>query len=441
MGGIRRAESGKWIVTYRTAGGAEVDLTTPARTREEAERLLHHCEMQAWAIRATGVALTPEPEQFGALWEWWRATCLDRYSATWQRTVIQLVTAYLLPAIGHLFAGEILPMDFQSHVQRWIRAGLKPRTVNKIRSIAKTIVNDAIANRRWPLVANPFSLVRPQRVPREIWPTLCADDARRLIENTFGRRRTMWALAIYLGLRRGELFALKRADFDMRRRSVVVRRSHDRETTKSGVARLLPCTDELWAIVEPYVAALTSPDALLFPGRNGGLLSRTHKFPRNLRADLARSGVEAPCTIRGHDLRHTFATLATEAGVASDVVRLTLGHAGGVTADYQHISLEAHRRELGKFSLAPHKESRHDRSKKNAEERQLLGTNRYPDAYCPPLASAGDRPYDAARDARWRDCAGWGAPGAVERGRANPGAPVPGVRGWRLGARRSLRSW
>lgn len=349
MGGIRRAESGKWIVTYRTAGGAEVELTTPARTREEAERLLHHCEMQTWAIRATGAALTPEPEQFGALWEWWRATCLDRYSATWQRTVIQLVTAYLLPAIGHLFAGEILPMDFQSHVQRWIRAGLKPRTVNKIRSIAKTIVNDAIANRRWPLVANPFSLVRPQRVPREIWPTLCADDARRLIENTFGRRRTMWALAIYLGLRRGELFALQRADFDMRRRSVVVRRSHDRETTKSGVARLLPCTDELWAIVEPYLALSSS--GFVFPGRADRRINRDYKLPRRLREDLRRAGVEAPEGFRAHDLRHTFATLATEAGVAPDAIRLTLGHAGGVTASYQHISLAAHRRELSKLTL------------------------------------------------------------------------------------------
>ena len=353
MGSVRRAESGEWSVTYRTAGGAEVELATPAQTQDEAERLLHHCEMQAWAIRATGVAISPEPETFRALWDWWRATCLSRYSETWRRTVIQLVTAYLLPAIGHLFAGEILPMEYQAKTQKWLESGLKPRTINKIRSIAKAIVNDAIANRRWPLMSNPFSIVRPLKVPRVIWPTLCAEDARRLIEGTSGRRRAMWALAIYLGLRRGELFALRRSDFDMRRRAVVIARSHDRETTKSGVARLLPCTDELWAIVGPYLASLPTPDALLFPGRDGGLLSRTHKFPRNLRADLARSGVDVPPEFRGHDLRHTFATLATEAGVASDAVCLTLGHAGGVTASYQHLSLDAHRRELSKLSLHP----------------------------------------------------------------------------------------
>ena len=339
------------MITYRTAGGAEVELATPAETEEEAERLLHHCELQSWAIRSTGLAMLPDPEPFRALWAWWSRTCLGRYSATWRRTVVCLAEAYLLPAIGDLFAGEILPLDFQAAMQRWLDAGMKPRTANAIRSIAKTIVNDAIANRRWPMTHNPFALVRPRRVPRQIWPTLHAEDARRLIEGTTGRRRTLWALALYLGLRRGELFALRREDFDLRSRAVVVHRSHDRDQTKSGVARLLPCVDELWAIIEAHITSLDESDALVFPGRAGRRLHRDYKLPRRLRADLRRAGVEASPRFRVHDLRHTFATLATESGIAPDVIRLTLGHAGGVTASYQHISLEAHRRELSKLSL------------------------------------------------------------------------------------------
>ena len=238
-------------------------------------------------------------------------------------------------------------------MQRWIDAGMKPRTANAIRSIAKTSVNDAIANRRWPMVNNPFTLVRPRRVPRQIWPTLHAEDCRALLTATTGARRTLWALALYLGLRRGELFALRREDFDLRSRAVVIHRSHDRDQTKSGVARLLPCTDELWALIEAHVASLDGADALVFPGRRGALLHRDYKLPRRLRADLRRAGVEASPRFRAHDLRHTFATLATEAGVAPDVIRLTLGHAGGVTASYQHISLAAHRRELTKLAIFP----------------------------------------------------------------------------------------
>lgn len=353
MGCIRREETGEWVITYRTAGGAEVEVATPAQTREEAERLLHHCELQSWAIRSTGLAMLPDPEPFRALWHWWRQTCLPRYSPTWRRTVIHLAEAYLLPAIGELFPGEILPLDFQAEAQCWLDAGMQPRTTNAIRSIAKTIVNDAIANRRWPMTHNPFALVRPRRVPRRIWPTLPVEDARRLIDGTTGRRRAMWAIAIYLGLRRGEIFALRRNDVDRHARSLLVRRSHDRDQTKNGIDRLLPCTDELWAIVAPYLDSIDA-GALLFPGRAGRRLHRDYKLPRRLREDLIRTGVAAPDGFRAHDLRHTFATLATESGIAPDVIRLTLGHAGGVTAGYQHISLEAHRRDLSKLSLYPH---------------------------------------------------------------------------------------
>ena len=351
MGSVTLQDDGRWAITYEVASGVETTLPTPAESEAEARRMLHHCEVQAWAVRATGIPLSPDPEPFRALWGWWSSVCLPRYSATWQRAQRHLADRYLLPMAGHLYAGELRPASIRAALAALVLDGtLRPSSANAIRSIGATVVQDAIADGRWPLVANPFRLFRPFRVGKRIWPTLSVDDARRLIVGTSGRRRTLWALALYLGLRRGELWALRREDFDGRRRAVLISRSHERETPKSGDARLLPCVDELWAIVEPYLDGIDA-GALLFPGKTGGLLSRTHKFPHDLRADLRRSGVDAPAEIRGHDLRHTFATLATEAGVASDVVRMTLGHAGGVTASYQHLSLEARRRELSRLSI------------------------------------------------------------------------------------------
>lgn len=140
---------------------------------------------------------------------------------------------------------------------------------------------------------NPVEMTKPFSIQAPVRPTLTKREARRLLRGTSGRRQCMWASAIHLGLRKGELFALRR----------------------------------------------------------GGLMHRDYKLPRRLRADLRRAGVETSPRFRGHDLRHTFATLATEAGVASDVVRMTLGHAGGVTASYQHLSLEARRRELSRLSI------------------------------------------------------------------------------------------
>ncbi|MDR0965301.1 MAG: site-specific integrase [Myxococcales bacterium] len=357
MGTVHLNQDGRWEITYQLASGAEWTTTTPATSRNEAERLVHHCELQTFAIRATGVALTPAAETFAALWNWWFERFAGRYSATWQRTMRQLARSYLLPSIGILYAGEIKPADFQRSMQAWVNHGMKRRTANAVRSIAIVIVRDAIADGRWPLISNPFQLARPFGIPRKNWPTLALDEARTLINASLGDRQALWALAVGLGLRRGELFALRREDFSTSKRAVNVRRSHDRDETKSGAERLLPLTDHLWSIVQPHLELLKSPSALLFPGRHGKFLHRDYKLPKRLRADLVRLKIQAPPDFRAHDLRHTFATLAEEAGGAQNVIRATLGHAGGVTERYQHTALEKHRSELSKLDFSPREEA------------------------------------------------------------------------------------
>lgn len=300
MGAIRRAESGEWIISYTGASGRVIELHTKApRTEADADLLLHHCEMQACAVRATGIPLPPRPTSWRQIWEWWSEISLPRYSAEWRRTQKLLVEKFLLPVIGNLCAGEIRPMEIRSHLAALIASGtLKPSSANAIRAVGATVVQEAMADGRWPQIGNPFHLFKPFRVPRQIWPTLTTEEARQLIEGTSGRRRTLWALALYLGLRRGELFALRSSDFDFRRHALIVARSHDRDTTKNGTARQLPVTDELWALISPYLDGIPRGD-LIFPGKTGGLLHRSHKLPRNLRTDLAACGIvegwEARC--------------------------------------------------------------------------------------------------------------------------------------------------
>lgn len=393
MGEIRKTEAGVWQLNFMGAAGYMVEIsTTVPKNAEEAEMLLHHIELQAVAVRVSGVPMPPPAEPWRLVWAWWKGSCLPRYSAEWQRTQVHLVEKYLLPLIGDLCPGEISPLDIRGTLTRLVsEKTLTPSSANAIRSVGAAVVADAMLDRRWPLAAgNPFRMFKPFKIGRKIWPTLTTEDAAKLILGTTGRRRALWSLALYMGLRRGELWALRSSDFDFRRRSLVVARSHERETTKNGDARQIPIVDELMPLILPHLTTIPG-GALVFPGRSGKMLSRTHHLPRNLHADLAASGVvdswEQKCRcgwhevssasagrpdprrcpncgrkvwtvgippdIRGHDLRHTFATLATEAGVAPDVIRLTLGHHGGITAVYQHISLEAMRRELSRLSIVP----------------------------------------------------------------------------------------
>ncbi|MDR0966714.1 MAG: site-specific integrase [Myxococcales bacterium] len=392
MGSVSLQSDGRWAITYAVASGVETTLTTPAASREEAERLLHHCEVEAWTCRVTGVPIQQEPLPWRLLWSWWDAECLPRYrSREWRGIVRQLARDYLIPVLGPLCAGEIRPSFIEAIMVRMVEAGKSPSLANKVRSLAKSVIRDAIKNGKWLRVPNPVEFTKPLPVPQKQRTTLTLTEFRRLLRGTTDlRRRAIWALSGYLGLRKGELFALRRSDIDTRQRALKISKSHDAAKTKNGKDRELAITRELWSILGPYLATLpTAPDALLFPASDGGLLRRDHKLGRALRTDLIAAGViagwEARCRcgwhtdlastptpkpkrsacqcgrlyrvksialpIRAHDLRHTFTTLAKRAGAKPEVVQMTLGHSGGITSRYTHLDLEDQRKELSKMKI------------------------------------------------------------------------------------------
>jgi integrase len=77
------------------------------------------------------------------------------------------------------------------------------------------------------------------------------------------RWRPLLATAIYTGLRKGELCALRKQDVDFEAHTVVVRRSWHRDTTKDGHARAVPIVPDLENWLRS--ALETSPSELMFP--------------------------------------------------------------------------------------------------------------------------------------------------------------------------------
>ena len=60
------------------------------------------------------------------------------------------------------------------------------------------------------------------------------DDVQHLLAQLSPRDRPIAAVAVYAGLRKGELFGLRKVDVDLARRFLMVRRSYDPATTKGG---------------------------------------------------------------------------------------------------------------------------------------------------------------------------------------------------------------
>src|SRR5207245_3043027 len=192
--------------------------------------------------------------------------------------------------------------------------------------------------------------------------------------------RAVFAAALYTGLRKGELFGLRKSDVDLDHRTITVRRSYDRETTKGGHADAIPIPEALVPFLEEALAASTSE--LVFPGPDGRMRSQEADPQKILRTALARAGLVEywvhtcrRCKRRGepdserhsdgelrscprcgmklwptakvrpmrfHDLRHSTATLLLRERVDATRVQRLLRHPDvkTTTGTYGHLVVE-----------------------------------------------------------------------------------------------------
>lgn len=182
---------------------------------------------------------------------------------------------------------------------------LGPATLNKLRSTGSLIIRDAQAVGRWS-GPDPFALVRRRRQPDVVHLTLTRSEAARVLRCLPPERRRLCRVMVWLGLRPGELLGLRKVDVDLRARTMLVRRSHGRDQTKTGRQRLLPLPAAILGDLRAAIAAHPS-SPFVFPRPDGRRQRHDTKLTRMLRKALARAGIPKP--LRFYDLRHTSATL------------------------------------------------------------------------------------------------------------------------------------
>jgi integrase len=143
--------------------------------------------------------------------------------------------------------------------------------------------------------------------------------------------RAALGLAVYAGLRLGELLALDASAIDLDGGWIHVERSWDPGAkqfvaTKSRKARKVPIIDKLAVLLADHFVLLDHPsDGLLFPSVNNpewptdpGILRRR---TRKLWADAGLN------PLGFHEGRHTFASIAIAAGLNAKTLSTYLGHA------------------------------------------------------------------------------------------------------------------
>lgn len=226
---------------------------------------------------------------------------------------------HLSPCFGSLDLNEITPARVQSYVAKANASELSAASVRNHLTVLRSLF--AVAN-SWGLVdTNPIDGVVGPRASRAEISYLSPAEMRLLIESTPSKWRPLIASACLLGLRKGELLALRWQDVDPERAVIEVRHTLYQSQlqapkTRSSI-RTVPIPHTLAVLLEDARPTLPCQSDFLFdikPREVNRLLSRA----------LRRAGLE---DIRFHDLRHSFVAAHIQAGTQPKVIQSLLGHA------------------------------------------------------------------------------------------------------------------
>src|SRR3954463_7275826 len=227
---------GAWWFRFRDATGVWRDR--PAKASTKAAARLEALAAQQLAHRQRD-GLAPSSENlrrtFGELMDLWR----ERYGRRLRsQTIISMVEKHLRPALGKLPLGgaaAALGPLLTSKVDE-----LSPSSLNHLRAYARRLYTVAsLPSIGWWLRPNPVNrdelpkFKEPKRKPA----TLAAQDVPALLAALSPEWRPMFATALFLGLRRGELIALRKEDLDLAAGTLTGARSRDAAATKGGGTR------------------------------------------------------------------------------------------------------------------------------------------------------------------------------------------------------------
>jgi integrase len=240
---------------------------------------------------------------------------------------------HVLPVLGHLRLSELTTRDVQRLVDKLIRDGLAPATINVVITPLRAMCRRAAA--RGQIRSNPTIGVEKPAVRCKPRRVVAPEIAEAMIAALPASERALWATAIYAGLRRGELAGLRREDIDLANGIIHVRRGWDAKdgeiTPKSRQGkRRVPLTLTLRDYLDEHLLNVADGDQVF------GSFAHVEKAGERARKHWNAAGLE-PITL--HEARYVYASFAIAAGFNAKALSTYMGHANvGITHDlYGHL--------------------------------------------------------------------------------------------------------
>ncbi len=221
---------------------------------------------------------------------------------------------HLLPVFGDKPLNRITARDIETY--KMTRKDLEksnPATVNRELAILKAIMKKAVA---WGELRHNPALTVPVFKENPVIPEALTDEQVEKLLKTCQESDNpdlypLVVCALETGMRRGELFALKWSDVDLKEKWITIRKS------KNNEFRVIPVSDMLCDVLETQKAKGHIP--FVFPGKKG----HYNNVRRSLNTAAKRAGIER---LHLHRLRHSFATRYLSRKVGAEAIQEILGH-------------------------------------------------------------------------------------------------------------------
>lgn len=357
-GSIRKRKDGRWegryVVGHDPITGKMISRNVLGKTQAEVKEKLRTAIENSKRLDYTQTGKYTVGQWMD---EWFEAYAKVKVRPSSHQTYKGYIENHIKPNIGDIPIEKLTSLQLQKFYRRLLTEGRVPRiesekqpkglsakTVRNINQVISSAMDMAVRHKL--ILSNPTEGCELPKVEHREMKTLPAEQLGAFLrEAKESGVYELYYLDLATGLRRGELLGLKWEDIDLQNGIIHVRRQVARV---DGEVKELPLkTKNSYrniSISQDAVAMLTEMEAhrssdYVFPSSTGGPIS-PDSVNNMLHRVLKRAGLPS---IRFHDLRHTFATLALQNGVDIKTVSGMLGHfSAGFTLDtYAHVTTSA----------------------------------------------------------------------------------------------------
>ena len=211
---------------------------------------------------------------------------------------------------------------------KWSRMGkVKPATIN--RSLAALHKSLALA-KEWGWISTvPTVHLEKENNARDRY--LTQDEEDRLLEAAPVWMQELITFFLNTGLRLSEALELRWSHVDLKRRTILIARS------KNGHKRTIPLNEKAMEIIHKKMKSRVN--GLIFPSVRSGKVISTFHYERAFRRAVKKAGLT---DLKGHDLRHSFASRIAQRGIDLYRIQRLLGHTTPtMTQRYAHHNAES----------------------------------------------------------------------------------------------------